>query len=57
MIRLPISGARAQWRSATGHDDMALADSRPGLAGVLDYVARSVSTTPAARRWTRTPFR
>ena len=44
MIRLPISGVRAQWRSATGHDDMALADSRPGLAGVLDYVARTVST-------------
>lgn len=43
MIRLPISGVRAQWRSATGHDDIALADSLPGLAGALAYVARAVS--------------
>jgi hypothetical protein len=38
VIRLPISGQRAQWRPATGHDDIALADSRPGLAGALAYV-------------------
>jgi hypothetical protein len=48
MIRLPISGVRAQWRSATGHDDIALADSGAGLAGVLDYVARAVSRPDGA---------
>lgn len=41
MIRLPISGVRAHWRPATGTDDMALADSRPGLAGTLAYVTRA----------------
>jgi hypothetical protein len=42
MIRLPISGARARWRSATGEDDIALADTQPGLAGAVAYVSRSV---------------
>ena len=41
MIRLPISGVRAHWRPATGTDDMALADSPPGLAGTLAYVTRA----------------
>jgi len=41
MIRLPISGVRAHWRPATGTDDMALADSQPGLAGALAYVTRA----------------
>jgi len=41
MIRLPISGALAHWRPATGTDDMALADSQPGLAGARAYVAGS----------------
>lgn len=40
MVRLPISGVRAHWRPATGTDDMALADSRPGLAGALAYAGR-----------------
>lgn len=39
MIRLPISGARARWRPSTGHDDIALADSPPGLAGALDWIS------------------
>ncbi|MBV9823740.1 MAG: hypothetical protein JO144_16025 [Actinobacteria bacterium] len=39
MVRLPISGVRAHWRPATGTDDMALADSRPGLAGALAYAS------------------
>lgn len=42
MIRLPISGVRAQWRPATGHDDIELADSRAGLAAALACVNRSV---------------
>jgi hypothetical protein len=41
MIRLPISGGRARWRPATGTDDIALADSQPGLAGALAHVART----------------
>lgn len=40
MIRLPISGVRAHWRPATGTDDIALADSQPGLAGARAYLAR-----------------
>jgi hypothetical protein len=43
MIRLPISGVQARWRPATGHDDIALADSRPGLAGALSYVAQAAT--------------
>jgi hypothetical protein len=43
MIRLPISGELAEWRPATGHDDIALADSRPGLAGALDVVSSAVA--------------
>jgi len=43
MIRLRISSMPAQWRPATGHDDIALADSRPGLAGALGYVARAAT--------------
>ena len=35
MITLPISGQRAQWRPSNGHDDMALADSGPGLAAAV----------------------
>ncbi len=42
MIRLPISSARAQWRAATGHDDIAVADSEAGLPGALACVNRSV---------------
>ncbi len=40
MIRLPISGVRAQWRPGTGTDDIALADSQPGLAGAQAFGAR-----------------
>lgn len=42
MLRLPISGELAQWRPATGHDDIALTDSAPGLAGALGCVERGV---------------
>jgi len=42
VIRLPISGVEARWRPSTGHDDIALVDSVPGLAGALAYVAREV---------------
>jgi hypothetical protein len=48
MIRLPISGVLAQWRPATGTDDIALADSRPGLAGALCYVERVTSLPDGA---------
>jgi hypothetical protein len=43
MTRLPISGVQAYWRPATGHDDIALADSHPGLAGALGYVDRAAT--------------
>lgn len=43
MIRLPISGERAHWRPATGHDDIALADGGLGLADALAYVTRAVT--------------
>jgi hypothetical protein len=42
MIRLPISGVRAEWRASTGRDDIALADSRAGLAAALACVNRCV---------------
>jgi hypothetical protein len=42
MIRLPISGMRVTPKAATGHDDLALADSRPGLSGALAYLDRTV---------------
>jgi hypothetical protein len=45
MICLPISGERARWRPATGHDDIALADCRPGLAGALACVSLAVEGT------------
>ena len=43
MITLPISGQQARWRPSNGDDDIALADSPPGLAGAVDYVSRCVS--------------
>lgn len=43
MVRLPISGEHVRWRPSDGHDDIALADSAPGLAGALAYVSRCVS--------------
>jgi hypothetical protein len=39
MIRLPISGLEARWRPATGHEDVALAESLPGLAGAVAYAS------------------
>jgi hypothetical protein len=42
MIRLPISGMRARWRTATGHDDITVADSQADLVGALTCVNRSV---------------
>ena len=35
MISLPISGLQAQWRPPTGHADIVLAESPPGLAGAV----------------------
>jgi hypothetical protein len=46
VITLPISGQRTLWRPPNGHDDIALADSSPGLAGALDYATRCVSIDP-----------
>ncbi len=43
MITLPISDQQARWRPSNGHDDIALADCPPGLAGAVDYVSRCVS--------------
>jgi hypothetical protein len=34
---LPISGRLASWRPPTGFDDLALAESEPGLAGAVAY--------------------
>ena len=48
MVRLPISGLRAQWRPSDGHDDIAVADSAPGLAGALIYASRRVDVDAAA---------
>jgi hypothetical protein len=45
VIRLPISGERAWWRPSTGHDDIALADSRPGLASALGWMSLVVEGT------------
>jgi hypothetical protein len=42
MILLPVSGIRAGWRPPTGHEDMALADSGPGLGGAVSYVSDAV---------------
>lgn len=42
MVRLPISGELARWRPSSGYDDVALADSRPGLAGALAHVSPAV---------------
>src|SRR4051794_24811660 len=43
MIRLPISGVRAAWRASTGRDDIAVADSRAGLAAALACVNQCVT--------------
>jgi len=48
MVRLPISGLRAQWRPSDGHDDIAVADTAPGLAGALVYASRRVDVDAAA---------
>src|SRR5260370_17850728 len=42
MVNLPISGVEARWRPSNGHDDITLAASRPGLAGVVAYLAGAV---------------
>jgi hypothetical protein len=42
VLRLPISGALARWRPATGHDDVLLAEAGTGLAGVVAWVTRCV---------------
>jgi hypothetical protein len=42
MIRLPISGERAEWQASTGRDDIAVADSHPGLAAAIACVNQCV---------------
>jgi hypothetical protein len=42
MIHLPISGLEARWRPATGHEDITLAESHPGLAGAVAYASSGV---------------
>jgi hypothetical protein len=39
MTRLPISRQNAHWRPSTGHDDIALADSPPGLFGAVEWLS------------------
>jgi hypothetical protein len=48
MIRLPVSGLEARWRSATGRDDIALAESEPGLAGAVGYASNGAQTADGA---------
>jgi len=48
MIRLPVSGLEARWRPATGHDDIALAESQPGLAGGVAYASNGAQTADGA---------
>lgn len=40
MIRLPVSGVQLEWRETNGDDDIALADSAPGLPGARNVVAQ-----------------
>jgi hypothetical protein len=40
MIRLPISGQLARWRPVTGHEDVALTESAPGLDSSAQYAER-----------------
>lgn len=51
MVVLPISGLRARWRPSNGRDDIALADSVPGLESSLEYAGRAAdlehATNPA----------
>ena len=46
MLALPISGVQATWRSATGRDDIALADGALGLAGAAQYIESAVQLEP-----------
>lgn len=48
MICLPISGEQARWRPATGHDDVALAESPPGLSGAVAYATRAATLESGA---------
>src|SRR5258708_21201969 len=42
MVNLPISGVEARWRTCHGEDGVTLAASRPGLGGVVAYLAGGV---------------
>ena len=48
MISLPISGLQAQWRPATGHADIVLAESPPGLAGAVAYASSGAEAADGA---------
>lgn len=47
MLALPISGVRARWRATSGRDDIALADTAPGLRGAVEFVGSAVEFDPA----------
>ena len=51
MISLPISGLQAQWRPPTGHADIVLAESPPGLARAVATPA-TARKPPTAHHWT-----
>ena len=48
MISLPISGLQAQWRPPTGHADIVLAESPPGLAGAVAYASSGAEAADGA---------
>ena len=48
MISLPISGLQAQWRPPTGHADIVLAESPPGLAGAVAYASNGAEAADGA---------
>ncbi|MEE6179645.1 hypothetical protein [Mycobacterium sp. 050134] len=47
MITLPISRLCTRWRPSNGHDDIALADSPPGLAGTVKWLSVCVDVDVA----------
>jgi hypothetical protein len=42
VLELPISGAVVRWRTATGHDDVLLAEAGTGLVGTVAWLGPSV---------------
>ena len=52
MISLPISGLQAQWRPSTGHADIVLAESPPGLARRGPRTPAAARKPPTAHHWT-----